>query len=591
MKRRPRNEASETATHVYDVGVCRRVTENLVLGLLGFLGMTGSGLVAMGQGPGVDQGQAPSAATHFAKSKDCALCHSYSSAARAMRDGWGENVAPYDLWSGTMMANSAVDPYWRAAVSAEVAATPTQKEHIETVCTRCHAPMAAPVESSPAGELLAFLKAEHPKALLGRDGVSCTVCHQITPEGFGTEASFTGGFVLNRESRIYGPHADPVTMPMQRHVQYTPTKGDHILRSAMCATCHTLITGSFDSRGNETHQSLHEQVPYLEWRNSIFNDEVAENDATGRSCQSCHVPTADRGGEVVETRLAHNPAGRDFPFLNPRKPYGRHTFAGGNVFMTQLIRDNRERLGITTPREAFDRAIQDSKRMLETQTASLELGGLVKRGATTVLPVHVFNRAGHKFPTAYPSRRAWIELVVRDGAGKVVFASGESNARGELIDAEGKLISSEVVGGPIQPHYREIASSSEVQIYESLMHDSEGRLTFTLLRGSTYGKDNRLLPQGWREGHADAEATRPVGVDGDEDYVAGGDTTAFVMELPAGRYEVTAKLRFQSLSQRYVAELMLVETKEVQEFAAMYERANRSPETIAEVKKEVVVGE
>ena len=134
----------------------------------------------------------PADAVHFAKSSDCALCHSYSNAASAMRDGKNRNIAPFDLWSGSMMANSAVDPYWKAAVSAEVAATPSQKPHIEEVCSRCHAPMAAPISTSPQGQVLAFLRDDHAKAALSKDGVSCTVCHQISSENLGTDASFTG---------------------------------------------------------------------------------------------------------------------------------------------------------------------------------------------------------------------------------------------------------------------------------------------------------------------------------------------------------------------------------------------------------------
>lgn len=120
-----------------------------------------------------------------------------------MRDSQNRNVAPFDLWSGSMMANSAVDPYWRAAVSAEVAATPAQKAHIEEVCSRCHAPMAVPISTSPPGQVLAFLKKDHPTSMLGMDGVSCTVCHQIAADNLGTDDSFTGGFWCERIPR-YG---------------------------------------------------------------------------------------------------------------------------------------------------------------------------------------------------------------------------------------------------------------------------------------------------------------------------------------------------------------------------------------------------
>ncbi len=333
----------------------------------------------------------PEDTVHFAKSSDCALCHSYSNAASAMRDGKNRNVAPFDLWSGSMMANSAVDPYWKAAVSAEVAATPSQKPHIEEVCSRCHAPMAAPIKSSPNGEVLSFLRDDHTKAALSRDGVSCTVCHQISSENLGTDASFTDGFQFNKKSEIYGPHANPVTMPMQRYVGFTPTKGDHILSSAMCATCHTVITESFDKHGTATHAQLHEQVPYLEWRNSSFNDEVDSNQATARSCQSCHVPQTDIDGNAISARLAHNPGGRDFPFLNPREPYGRHTFAGGNVFMTQLLRDNRQLLRISTPPEAFDRVIADSRKMLQRDTAKLSIVKHQTESSVSTISVKIEN--------------------------------------------------------------------------------------------------------------------------------------------------------------------------------------------------------
>ncbi len=518
---------------------------------------------------------------HFTKSTDCALCHSFSKGASAMRDSKDRNVAPFDLWSGSMMANSAVDPYWRAAVSAEVAATPSQKAHIEEVCSRCHAPMSAPVHTSPAGQLLSFLKDDHPKSMLGRDGVSCTVCHQIAADNLGTDDSFTGGFVINKNSLIYGPHANPVTMPMQRHVSYTPTKGDHILSSAMCATCHTVITDSYDPHGDATGVKLHEQVPYLEWRNSIFNTESNTNNETARSCQSCHMPQSDIDGNKITTNLAHNPAGRDFPFLKPREPFGRHTFAGGNTFMTKLIRNNRKALGLTTPTEAFDRVINESEKMLQQQTAQIEIDSQNVDSKLTNLIVNVKNLSGHKFPTAYPSRRAWIEIVVRDATGNIHFSSGRCNEHGQIIDHQGKVLGTEQAQAAAQPHHLVISDSSQVQIFESLMEDTNGGLTFALLRGSRFQKDNRLLPLGWSADHEHAEATRPQGIANDANFVAGQDSITYQVDLPRGEYTVSVRLLFQSLSSRYMAELFQIDTPEVKTFKDLYTKSNLEPETIA----------
>ncbi len=575
---RPSAQAVVWATHV-NCGL--RTVQTLIAALICFAIQPFAFAQTNRQLPRDVQQSRPADTVHFAKSSDCALCHSYSNAASAMRDGKNRNVAPFDLWSGSMMANSAVDPYWKAAVSAEVVATPSQKPHIEEVCSRCHAPMAAPISTSPDGKVLAFLRDDHAKAALSKDGVSCTVCHQISSENLGTDASFTGGFQFNKKSEIYGPHANPVTMPMQRHVGFTPTKADHILSSAMCATCHTVITESFDKQGTATHAHLHEQVPYLEWRNSSFNDEVDSNKATARSCQSCHVPQTDIDGKAISARLAHNPGGRDFPFLNPREPYGRHTFAGGNVFMTQLLRDNRQLLKISTPPEAFDRVIADSRTMLQRDTAKLTIVQHQAESSVSTISVKIENLSGHKFPTAYPSRRAWLEFVVRDKRGKIVFESGRVNKAGQICDGQGRPIATELAGGPTQPHFDTISNSEQVQIYETFMQDSDGNLTFALLRGSQFKKDNRLLPQGWSNQHAHAVATQPIGIENDADFLAGTDTVDYALTLPSGQYKIEVRLLFQSLSSRYVAELLKVDTPEVKSFESFYKKANLAPEVIA----------
>lgn len=531
------------------------------------------------------------AAARFLESENCALCHAESRFANAMRDSQGKTVAPFDLWSGSMMANSSRDPYWKAVLSVEVATTPSQKEHIESVCTKCHAPMAAPVKTSSEGQVLSFLEKAHEKAPLGNDGVSCTVCHQISAEKLGTDESFTGEFVINEENQIFGPHTDPFTMPMQRHVGYTPTKGDHILSSAMCATCHTVITESFDKTGNETHVKLHEQSPYLEWRNSIYNNELVQNQKTGKSCQFCHVPQTDSAGKAISTSLAHNPGGRDFPFLKPRAPFGRHTFAGGNVFMTQLIRDNRETLGVMADASNFDRVVEESRKLLSKSTANLTISKIQTEAEQTLISLAIQNLSGHKLPTAYPSRRVWIRLIVKDATGEIVFSSGNYNEQGAIVDGRGKPLASEQPAGPIQPHFDRITRSDEVQIYETFMNDSEKTLTFALLRGTWFRKDNRLLPKGWQSDHKDAPSTAPVGTEQDSSFQAGSDTIHYLAKLSPGKYRVEAQLVYQSLSGRYVAELFENTTKEVEAFREMYSRAKNVPEIVAEASSEFEVPE
>ena len=67
----------------------------------------------------------------FATHPVCAECHTNTDESVAMRDIQGRPVAPYDLWRSSMMANAFRDPYWQAAVSAEVLDLPELSEAID----------------------------------------------------------------------------------------------------------------------------------------------------------------------------------------------------------------------------------------------------------------------------------------------------------------------------------------------------------------------------------------------------------------------------------------------------------------------------
>ncbi len=76
-------------------------------------------------------------------------------------------------------------------------------------------------------------------------------------------------------------------------------------------------------------------------------------------------------------------------------------------------------------------------------------------------------------------------------------------------------------------------------------------------------------------------ATQPIGIENDADFLAGTDTIDYSLSLPTGRYKVEVRLLFQSLSSRYVAELLKVDTPEVKSFESFYKKANVAPEVIA----------
>lgn len=118
---------------------------------------------------------------------------------------------------------------------------------------------------------------------LALDGVSCSVCHQITPESMGKSS---GNFLTSDNQTIYGPYPNPFGNPMINHTGYTPVHSDHIKDSRLCASCHTLLTNPVDLDGVPTGGEFVEQAPFQEWENSIYPEQ-------GTSCYSCHVPEID----------------------------------------------------------------------------------------------------------------------------------------------------------------------------------------------------------------------------------------------------------------------------------------------------------
>jgi hypothetical protein len=521
---------------------------------------------------------------YFVSSGLCLMCHSNAPQATALRDGHERPVGPYDLWRTSMMANSSADPIWRAVMAAEVAATPSRQAEIEKKCLRCHTPMASVQadwdETSP--DRARFLHGNTSLAGLAADGVSCTVCHQIPPERLGEDETFSGHFQIGDQGRIFGPHARPFAMPMYRHTGYMPTQSDHVRRSALCAACHTLYTDALSPDGSATGHRLLEQGPYVEWQNSQFNDERAEPNEHAASCQHCHAPTTDVDGNSIKTRIARNPRGRDFPPVGPRQPFGRHAFAGGNTLAPELLRRQLGKRLSKADAAALDATIAAARQMLRKKTAEIAIRKVERHDRHLQVTVSASNLAGHKLPTAYPSRRVWIRLTVRDASGQVVFESGGFDRHGRIVDAAGHPLPSELAGGPVMPHFTEITSPDQAQIYQSIMEDAQGQATYSLLRGARYQKDNRLLPLGWKRDHPRGSDTAPVGTSADHDFVAGSDMVLYRIDAPPDRgpYQIDVSLHYQVLGTRYAAELFAHEVPETKVLRKLYGEVQPEPELL-----------
>lgn len=492
----------------------------------------------------------------FQLSESCARCHDASPRAAALRNPDGSDASPHGLWQGTMMAQSFFDPYWRAKMAREVEVGGLEREEVEALCLRCHAPSAHHHDRLVGAPQRSFAELQDDEA--ARDGVSCTVCHRMTGEGLGQPETFDGRPPHDLQARIWGPYPEPFPGPMRAFTGYEVTYGEHTVLSSLCATCHTLTTEHAGS-------SFPEQSPYLEWRNSVFSYENGMTEES-RSCQACHMP--DQGS----MRIAHNPGGRDFPFLDDRPEVRGHRFVGGNAFMLELMADHAEELEIQAPPEALRETARQTRRQLAEDTARVAIRDLRREGGALRFAVDVENHTGHKLPTGYPGRRAWLEVVVRV-AGERWFASGVADADGRLVP-EGEAFD--------LPHRDVIRSSDELQVYELVALDEEGEPTSLLTRMAARGKDNRLLPRGWRADGPHVSRTAPVGVEGDGDFEGGRDRVHFDLgALPEGRIEVTARLLYQAVPPHWVDDLRESRAAEAHQFVRFYDGRTATSEVLA----------
>ena len=498
--------------------------------------------------------QNPHADALFETADNCMACHN------GLTGPDGEDLSIGVAWRATMMANSARDPYWHAAVRRETIDHPQLAGAIEDECAICHMPMAraavhAAGEEMPVFANLPLLRGESEEQRLAADGVSCMLCHQISADGLGTPESFVGGFALNPltadgAKTIVGPFevTEGHQSVMRSSALAEPVEGTHIRESEMCATCHTLITQAYDGAGNLVG-SLPEQVPYQEWEHSAFPGEE-------QSCQSCHMPRAE-GPLRISSVLGED-----------RDEMGRHTFIGGNFFMLRILNRFRDELGVEAYPSEMEMAVRRTVDLLQQETASVTVASALRQERMLRLDLAIRSRTGHKLPTAYPSRRAWLHVTVRDAQDRVVFESGRVEPSGAIVGNDNDADASRY-----EPHYERITAADQVQIYEAIMTGPNGAVTTGLLAATQYIKDNRLLPRGFDKATAGDDVAVHGAAEGDADCTAPGDDILYAIDLGAapGPFRVDVALQYQNVSFRWADNLRAYDAPEPQRFVRYYD--------------------
>ncbi len=498
-------------------------------------------------------------ATAFRSSDRCIACHV------GMKTGAGEDYSIGFDWRASLMANSSRDPYWQGSIRRETMDHPEASQHIQNECTFCH---MAPIrlEDRDAGRdtqvfsRFPFQKVSGKSSAsqrLAQDGVTCSVCHQIEKEGLGTDATFNGNVMVSKaviedERPEYGPF-DPdhghQTLMHSSTAGYLPVHSDHIRDSALCGSCHTLYTDPIVVGGAKLPR-FPEQMPYEEWQHSDFEK--------NQTCQQCHMPEVK--GATPVTAL-YGPM---------REGARRHVFVGANFVIAGMLNDHHDDLAVEALPEELKEASARTREFLQTQAARVTIERVEEMPGKVAIEVVAQNLSGHKLPTAFPSRRAWLHLMVKDGSGNVVFESGKLHADGSI---EGNANDEDAT--KFEPHYREITKPDEVEIFEPILADAQGKVTTGILSAARYAKDNRLLPAGFDKATANGDIQVVGDAAQDPNFTDRGSQVRYVVPRgnATGKLTIVAELWYQPIGYRWAHNLAPYKASEPQRMVKYFEQS------------------
>lgn len=526
--------------------------------------------------------------THFSGAGACETCHNDQESATVpvLVDSAGRDLSIGKAWESSTMANSARDPYWHAVVASELARFPTQSAAINDTCTRCHAPMANELARKEGFEIQifdtgsvedgtfvqGFLSKDNTDSTFNHamDGVSCSLCHQIADDGnLGSMGSMTGGYTIEfspvkEERPAYGQYTDPDVTYMQTNGEFTPTHSAHISQSETCATCHNLNTNPLDKDGNPVEGISHfaEQAMFTEWQHSDYRTGGPQE----AQCQECHMPRAD-------TPIPLATAGSN----EPRADFAEHSFLAANTVMQQMMDDFRVELGIADGVD-FQESIARNRQFLTT-AADVTIFNTTNDGSQLFIDVEILNKTGHKLPSGYHSRRAYIHVLVTDGFGQVIYENGRLNADGS-IDG----VADDTNPHVFEPHHNVITDPTQVQVYQAITHDANNDLTHSLLAATGYLKDNRLTPQGFDKTAVPQDVQVAGLAVNDVNFNLGKDVLQYIVPVAERTppFNVVVELMYQPFGYGHLQDIFKESEKidQVDQFRTIYENTTLRAETI-----------
>ena len=502
---------------------------------------------------------------------NCQGCHGGNSLPDAQ-------ILPHSSWSGSMMANSARDPLFWAAVDIANNDVPG----IGDWCLRCHVPNAW-LQGRAVKDGMGGTNPEHANgcslsgSLVDSDddnndfgGINCHFCHRVMPTGpanqptelFNAKLWFDDSLDCNGN---FGPcRRGPYNYPVQTPVgpiseaphgwKFEP----YVQKSEFCGVCHDIsppgaTTGSLRNlilpNGTDSGRPFPLDRTFSEWNASDYSDVIFANAfrdadlqtlAKGETCQTCHM------------RNSSDPAARACVNEAPGTRTNNiavHEFVGSNVFIPRILKGEYGAPNLLDREAAFDRTIQWTRDALQRSTlVEVALDPINANNLTA--RVKVTNLSGHKLPSGFiEGRRIWINAVARDANGVLLWESGAYNPNTAVLTSDPQL----KVYEAIQGIWQRFGQTGQCVVSDP----TSNRKLFNFALHDCILKDNRIPPRGFRGG-SDLEL-RPVNYVYPETAPGSGrlvnfDVTTYSIAIPPGAprpITVSAMLRSQTLSKDY----------------------------------------
>jgi tetratricopeptide (TPR) repeat protein len=313
----------------------------------------------------------------------------------------------YHQWRQALHSNSFRAPFYRASVNILIR---TKGIEFSRHCDSCHNPIA--VVSG------ALTSDPHVDRSFDKDGLTCTVCHSVQRL---QSTSGNGGYVLGVPAVMVDENGRriPGEVPDEEILKHPDRHSKAVMQSfyrtpEFCAACHK---ANLPSTLND-YKFIRAFTTYDEWQNSKFSQRNPLTFYTGNfvKCQGCHMPRSnitlpDYGAKEGMLASHRWPAG------NTAVPF----YYGFDEQLDKTIEFLKSGRYLNVDIFALKRNADDHL-IAPLGSVPFELQANDRIQAFVVIQNK--NIAHSLVPEVRDLYEAWVEVVVKDAAGKEIYHSG-----------------------------------------------------------------------------------------------------------------------------------------------------------------------